>query len=194
MAPDKSLGPYGFSLDFYQHFWGEIGQELAQFVINCANGAGFLEGMNDAIIILIQKKTIPLTMGNLKPIVLCNVTYKIVSKKLANRMKRVLEGAISTMQSAFNPDRWITDNVLVASELIHYLNRKRCGRDECALKLDIAKAYDKMEWPFIEEIMRRMGFDDRWTARIMRCVTSVCYKVGVNGNLTDYIILTCGLR
>ncbi|XP_031116517.1 uncharacterized protein LOC116020174 [Ipomoea triloba] len=195
MAPDKSPGPDGFSPAFYQHFWNEISPDVANFIIGCANGAGFPTGMNDAIITLIPKKSVPVTMADLRPIALCNVTYKILSKMIANRLKGVLDHVVSPMQSAFIPGRLITDNVLVASEVIHYLNRKREGRDGwCALKLDMAKAYDKMEWPFLKEIMSRMGFHNGFIDLVMNCVTTVRYKVGVNGDLTDYIVPTCGLR
>lgn len=78
MAPDKSPGPDGFSLAFYQHFLGEIGHDVVQFIISWANGGSFPEGMNDAIITLVPKKTIPVDVGDLRPIALCNVTYKIL--------------------------------------------------------------------------------------------------------------------
>ncbi|XP_031107562.1 uncharacterized protein LOC116012214 [Ipomoea triloba] len=195
MAPDKSPGPDGYSPAFFQHFWSEIGSDVSRFVLDCMNEGEFPVGMNDAIITLVPKIAAPASMRELRPIALCNVVYKILSKMLANRMKDVLEKIISASQSAFLPGRLITDNVLIASEVIHYLNRKREGRDGwCALKLDMAKAYDKMEWPFLNEIMCRMGFHPRWINLIMRCVSTVRYKVGVNGELSDFIVPSCGLR
>ncbi|XP_019163544.1 PREDICTED: uncharacterized protein LOC109159890 [Ipomoea nil] len=196
MSPDKSPGPDGFNPAFFQHFWSEIGPDISAFILNLlTTGDDFPVGFNDAYVTLIPKKSSPTTMGDLRPIALCNVIYKVLSKMLANRLKEVLDKVISPSQSAFLPGRLITDNALIASEVIHYLNRKRQGIDGwCALKLDVAKAYDKMEWEFLQAIMSRMGFDDRWTQLIMRCVTTARYKINVNGMLTDYIVPTCGLR
>ncbi|XP_019150180.1 PREDICTED: uncharacterized protein LOC109146988 [Ipomoea nil] len=195
MAPDKSPGPDGFSPAFFQHFWKEIGVDVSRFIIDCIEGNHFSDGMNDAIITLIPKKTSLVSMSELRPIALCNVLYKIISKMLANRLKMVLERIISPAQSAFLSGRLITDNVLVASEVIHFLNRKRQGRDGwCALKLDMAKAYDKMEWSFLHAMMTWLGFDSKWIDIILRCVTTVRYKVGINGNLSEYILPSCGLR
>lgn len=195
MAPDKSPGPDGYSPAFYQHFWKEIGQDIAQFIIECVNTGSFPLGFNDANITLVPKKAIPISMGDLRPIALCNVAYKVMSKMLANRLKVILEGIISISQSAFIPGRLISDNVLIVAEVVHYLNRKREGiTGWAALKLDMAKAYDKMEWGFLREIMVRLGFDNRWIELIMRCVSSVWYKVGVNVAFTDFIIPSRGLR
>lgn len=85
-------------------------------------------------------------MKDLRPIALCNVMYKILSKVLANRLRVVLPHIISENQSAFVKDRCITDNVLVAFEVIHHMNRKKHGMEwEVALKLDISKAYDRVD-------------------------------------------------
>ncbi|XP_019178363.1 PREDICTED: uncharacterized protein LOC109173576 [Ipomoea nil] len=195
MAPDKSPGPDGFNPGFFQHFWGSIGSDITNFVLHCLHSRTLPEGMNDAYITLVPKKTLPMSMGDLRPTALCNVTYKILAKMVANRLKVVLEKTISDSQSAFIPGRLITDNVLIASEVIHYLNRKREGKTGwCALKLDMAKAYDKMEWDYLRAIMEKLGFHTRWIELIMLCVSTVRYKVNMNGSLIDYIIPTRGLR
>nr|GMC66691.1 uncharacterized protein LOC109173576 [Ipomoea batatas] len=195
MALDKSLGPNGFNPAFYQHFWDDVGHDVASFIIDCLQSCCKPMGMNGANITLIPKKAVPNTMGDLRPIALCNVTYKILAKMVANRLKDVLESVISETQSAFIPRRLFIDNVLIASEVIHYLNRKREGITcWCGLKLDMSEAYDKMEWCYLRFIMEKMGFDKAWIDLIMLCVSTVRYKVMVNGILTDYIIPSRGLR
>ena len=89
---------------------------------------------------------------------------------------------ISENQNAFIPERMISENIVVAHEVFHSLKvRKRQASSYMAVKTDIAKAYDRLEWRFLEETMIRMGFDTRWIKWIMACVSSVSFSVLING-------------
>jgi hypothetical protein len=116
-------------------------------------------------------------------------------KVLAARLKGILDDIISPNQSAFVSGRLITDNILVAYEMTHFLKNKRQGnRGYLALKLDMSKTYDKVEWDFVEAILKKLGFNQPFVDRLMMCVRSVKYRIKVNDEFTKEIIPDRGLR
>ena len=116
------------------------------------------------------------------PISLCNVLYKIYSKVLANRLKKILPPIITEHQLAFTKERLISDNILVAFETLHSMKKYKGGSyGYMALNLDMSKAYGKVKWYYLEGIMRKMGFRERWINLVMGCAKIVSYSVLVNG-------------
>ena len=82
----------------------------------------------------------------------------------------------------FVPGRMITDNVIVAFESMHSINQRRKGKEGLmAIKLDMSKVYDRVEWAYLESMMKKMGFGDRWIFLIMMCITSITFLVLING-------------
>lgn len=155
----------------------------------------FPDHLADTHICLIPKKSNPEGMGDLRPIALCNVIYKIMSKVLANRLKVVLPHVISDSQSAFLPVRLITDNIMISFEIMHYLKRKNMGKDGfMAVKLDMIKAYDRVEWSFLQAILTKMGFTEHVITLIMKCVCSVSYSILSKEREIGPIIPSPGLR
>lgn len=144
---------------------------------------------------MIPKVQSPEKVTEFRPINLCDVVYKVISKMLAARLKVILPKIISPTQSTFVPGRLITDNVLVAYECFHAIKHRKQGKKGmCAVKLDMHKAYDRVEWSFLENIMVRLGFNRRWIKMIMSCVTSVEYRVKVNSIMSDHFTPSRGLR
>ena len=143
----KSPGPDGMPPLFYQHFWPKIGVMVTSTVLAFLNSGIIPPNFNHTHIVLIPKCKEPKSVTNYRPISLCNVVYKIASKAITNRLKKVLPSIISDTQSAFVHGRLITDNVLVTYEMMHHISQKKSGRvGDLALKLDMSKAYDRVEW------------------------------------------------
>jgi hypothetical protein len=181
----KAPGPDGLHAVFYKKFWNLRGDQITTEILHALNNGTIPEGWNDTTIVMIPKVDSPETVTQYRPISLCNVIYKIISKMLAFRLKKELPDVISPMQSAFVPGRLITDNVLVAYECIHSIKNKRNGHNgTCAVKLDMHKAYDRVEWIFMENMMRRLGFSEGWITMMMACVRSVKYQVRFNSEET----------
>ena len=159
------------------------------------NNLCFPPTVNNTNICLISKHENPKSMQDYKPIALCNVNYKLLAKVLENRLKKLLTRIISHEQSAFVSRSSITNNVLVAFEIIHHMKRKSKGKKgDVALKIDISKAYDKIDWGFLKGIMLKLGFDSRWVDVMMSCVSTVRYSVLVNGMEVGPIVPKRGLR
>lgn len=194
MNPGKTPGPDGISVAFYHQHWEAIKTGVFSFVRNFFENNYLDTKLNQTHICLIPKIEKPTTVKDYRPISLANVAYKIISKILAERLKPWLNSIITENQSAFIPGRLITDNVLIAHELMHSLNTKNLKNKFMAVKLDIAKAFDKVEWRFVDAVMEKMGFCERWRRWIMTCITTVTYSVLINGKQTRTIKPRRGLR
>ncbi|XP_048623608.1 uncharacterized protein LOC125592465 [Brassica napus] len=195
MLPKKAPGPDGMTALFYQKFWDIVKEDLTHMVNQFLFHGEVANGLNDTNICLIPKTTRPNVMSQFRPISLCNVSYKIISKVLCQRLRKVLPDRISETQSAFVAGRHISDNIMIAQEMFHALRTKPSGRNKrMAIKTDMSKAYDRMEWSFIEAVMRKMGFSEVWITWIMRCITTVKYKVLMNGQPRGNIVPNRGLR
>ena len=195
LHPTKSPGPDGMSALFFQKYWNIVGNNVINLVLNVLNSDMPMVEINNTNIALIPKNKNPQRMTDFRPISLCNVVYKLISKTLANRLKAILPYIISENQSAFVANRLITNNVLVAYEIMHYIKHKRGGNDSfMAAKLDMSKAFDRVEWSFIDKVMRRMGFNETWIGLVMKCITSVTYSIIINGSVHGCIVPSRGLR
>ncbi|CAM8959392.1 unnamed protein product [Rhodiola kirilowii] len=127
LGPTKAPGLDGFSTLFYQKSWEEIKGEVFQFVLKFLNEGELDPAMNETLITLVPKVKNPVCFNDYRPISLVNVALKIITKAMANRLKRVLMQLISVSQSAFIPGRLISDNILLAHELMHFIKTRQEG-------------------------------------------------------------------
>jgi hypothetical protein len=180
---NSAPGPDGLSAKFFQTYWDIIGGDITNYALNVLNHGGDPDPLNDTYICLIPKNKQPTSPTDFRPIALCNVMLKIITKTIANRIKAILNNIISPQQSAFLPGRLITDNTLIAYETFHYLKHSKAKKHGyVGIKLDMAKAYDRIEWSFLENTLLTMGFPNRLVNTIMACVSTVSFSILINGN------------
>ena len=195
MAPLKASGPDGMPPLFFQHFWGVVDADVTNSVLSWLNSGTIPHPLNHTFITLFPKIKNPESVSDYRSISLCNVLYKNFSKVFANRLKKILPSIISKHQSTFTKNRLITDNILVAYESLHYMNNIRTGKTGyMAVKLDMSKAYDRVEWVYLDNVMRKMGFREKWIGLIMVCIKMVTYSILVNGEPQGLIQPTKGIR
>ena len=119
MVPLKAPSPNGMPYIFYQNYWELLGEDVTSFVLYFLNFASLPANLNHTFITLIPKVKNPKFVSEFRPISLCNVLYKIFSKVLANRLKKILPNIITENQSAFTKSQLILDNIFVAFESLH---------------------------------------------------------------------------
>ena len=127
MNPTKAPGSDGMTPIFFQKFWHILKKDIIKATKSFFHSGHMLKAMNHTNLSLIPKVENPTEVKQFRPISLCNVLYKIISKILSNRLKKVLENCISKNQAAFVPGRQILDNVIISHEYLHYLKNKREG-------------------------------------------------------------------
>ena len=129
-----------------------------------------------------------------QPISLCNTIYKIISKILANRMRPIFQNIIDHVQSAFMPKRSIHDNILLKHEIMNKFRNMKGKKAWVTLKLDMEKAYDRVEWEFLFDAQHKFRFHPKWIELIKGCTSTVLYSVIVNDNVCGFFTLTRGIQ
>ncbi|KAL2251989.1 UNVERIFIED_CONTAM: hypothetical protein Sindi_2321200 [Sesamum indicum] len=193
IAEDKAPGPDGYSSGFFKAAWPIIGQEVSSAVLDFFHTGQILKQINTTLLALIPKVHSPMNVGDFRPISCCNVLYKIIAKLLVQRLSVILDKLISPCQAAFVPGRSIGVNIMLAQELFTGYNQTHLP-PRCALKVDIRKAYDTVEWDFLIAVMELFGFPHTFVKWIEECVTTPSFSVGLNGKPHGFFTGARGLR
>lgn len=194
MGSFKAPGPDGFQPVFYQKGWDIVGESVTRFALDFFSSDTLPEKTNDALVVLILKVSKPELITQFRPISLCNVLFKIITKTLVARLKGVMDKLIGPTQSSFIPGRLSTDNIVIVQEAVHSMRRKKGRKGWMLLKLDLEKAYDRVRWDFLEDTLRVVGLSESWIQWIMQCVSGPDMSLFWNGEKTEAFTPRRGLR
>ncbi|CAN1279753.1 Uncharacterized mitochondrial protein AtMg00310 [Linum perenne] len=195
IGPTQAPGPDGFTGLFFQRYWHIIADDVCCAVKDFFRRGHMLRTLNHTWLTLIPKTSEVENMTQIRPIGLCTVFYKIISKIITNRLGKILPHFVNPAQNGFVQGRCITDNILIAHELIHHLQSYVAGGQHfMAVKVDMEKAYDRVEWDFLFPLLHILGFRQDWISLVHSCLSSATMEVLLNGNPHGYFAPTRGLR
>ena len=192
MESGKSPGSDGFPAEFYSHFWGLLGRDLVA-TLNFSFREGFLStSQRSGILRLLYKKDDPMSLKNWRPILLLNIDYKIATKALSNRLRKVLPLILSEDQTCGVPDRSIFENLFLLRDTIDYVQLKHLSA--AVISLDQEKAFDRVNHSFLQRVLEKFNFGPnfrRWVKVIYSDISSVVIN---NGWLSASFSLERGVR
>ncbi|XP_028089245.1 uncharacterized protein LOC114289680 [Camellia sinensis] len=192
--PWKAPGPDGLHPAFFQRCWNLINTSVFLCVRDAFVTGKIQPEINQTLLCLIPKSDHPETITQFRPIGLCNTIYKVITKTLVARLRPFLNDIISPLQSSFIPGRKGTDNVIIVQECVHQFKSKKGKSGNMLIKLDLEKAFDRLEWGFIRQVLTFFNFPPLWIILIMSCVSTSSIAILFNGGLTDSFTPTRGIR
>jgi len=176
---DGAPGPDGVSFMFYQHYWDIVKADLLSMFNNFHQGKLDLHRLNFVLITLIPKEEGARPMKKFRPISLINCSFKIFSKALTMRLGKVIDRLVSPQPSAFIQGTYILESVVIAHELVHSVHKDK--EPGCIIKLDYEKAYDRVSWEFLFEILESRCFNSCWIRLIELIIKQGSVGVMLNG-------------
>ncbi|WOL17755.1 hypothetical protein Cni_G26548 [Canna indica] len=194
LGKGKTTGPDGYTDEFYQTYWNIISNSFFHAFSEFYENFALPNGWNDIDLIFIPKTNNPSSVRDYRPISLCNVNYRILSKVLAGRMKLVLNDLISYNQIAFIRGRSIHDNITVAQEIIHSIYNSKGKNPYVVVKIDLEKTFDIISWNVIFGMLNHLGFPDKFINCIESCITYATFRYCINNCCSNSFKAHCGIR
>ncbi|GAU23240.1 hypothetical protein TSUD_172690 [Trifolium subterraneum] len=188
----KSPGPDGFNFAFIKEFWDLMKHDV-RIMFDQFHGNDCLpKSLSSYFLTLIPKVNSPQALGDFRPISLLGCIYKMVAKVLASRLAKVMDELIPKTQSAFLKGRQLVEGVVVVNEVIDFA--KKAGKECLIFKVDFEKAYDSVDWSFLDYMLWRFSFNIKWRKWMKACVCSGNMSILVNGSPTEEINIKRGLK
>lgn len=194
MGHFKSPGPDGMTVVFYKTYWAIVGPTVIQAIHDVFQTRQLPPSFNSTFLALIPKTAHACRVDHFRPISLCNVVFKVITKLIVGRLRGLLETIIHPSQAAFIPHRSIGDNSIINHEVMHYLNGKHGKHGYMAIKIDLAKAYDRVEWTPLLHILKLLGFSQEFRDLIFACISTPKFSVLLNAAPYGYFSSQRGLR
>eukprot|EP00253_Pinus_taeda_P021755 PITA_21755 len=188
----KAPGPDGFTSNFFHYFWELIKWEVWKIAEESRSMRWMYPGLNATFIALIPKSEESNRPDKYRPIALCNIIYKIISKVVALRLKPVLPHIISPEQSGYVEGRQILDGIILTHEIIHSLKQSR--KPGMLLKIDLSKAFDSISWEYMQKVLHAFGFDNAWIRWVCSLISSAFFSILINGIPTSTFQASRGIR
>ncbi|KAJ9541666.1 hypothetical protein OSB04_028172 [Centaurea solstitialis] len=190
---DKAPGSDGFSARFFKKAWHVVGNDVLLAIHNFFYTGRLTKEINHTLLCLIPKVPNASSISDFRPISCCTVLYKIISKIISERLKPYLSSLISPTQSAFIPGRRISDNILLAHELVAGYQTNK-GQPRCAFKIDLRKAYDTVDWGFLACMLEGFGFHPVFRHWIDEMLRTSSFSISINGDTHGFFKGARGLR
>lgn len=194
MGRHKAPGPDGLPPRFFQHFWHIVGPSVTELLLTIFTTGELPLGLNAATICLLPKCPSPESLSQFRPISVCNVLVKVVSKVLENCLKPLMSKLTGLCQASFIPGRSTVDNIVIAQEVVHSLMKRKGKKAGFILKVGLEKAYDRIDWVFLQEMLKKSGFGALFRKLILHTITSATLSVCWNGTRLDPLTSSRGLR
>lgn len=194
MGSYKAPGSDGYQVVFFKDTWDITAKAIRSFVKDILGGGDLPEDAAEALLVLIPNGLHPASMREFRLISLCNTAYKLVSKVVVGRLKEAWWVLIFLYQASFVPGRQSSDNVIVCQEFVQTMRYTKAWKGMVVLKLDLEKAYDMLECGFIDETLKDTGIPEPLVGVIMKMVSLGSCCLLWNGEVTDVIRPSRGLR
>lgn len=189
----KSPGPDGYTMEFFKHSWDIVGEHVVKGIKHFFSTGYMLQELNNTCIALVPKIDCPSRPVDFRPISCCNVLYKCIASIITSRLKEVTSGLVGNQQAAFIKGRSIVHNIMLAQEILCGYGRANIS-PRCTMKIYLFKAYDTVNWDFLQSAFVFYGFPLKFIEWIMACVCSPSFSVLVNGELKGFFRGKRGLR